>query len=100
MLNVKSMTADQIDVNDSLKPREEITAQDIKERTPVKPRIEYHQPAMRRRDEPPQRESASIAVYVESEALMISNVVILYVCDQFRIVVCFVFLFTLCHYST
>lgn len=41
MLNVKSIIADQMDVNDSLKPREEITAQDIKDRTPVNPKIEY-----------------------------------------------------------
>ena len=114
MLNVKSMIADQRDVNDSLKPRLDMTMQDIRESNPVNPKIEYlwiehidnamqnknrwsestvrhssprthnfdftndnsnktyHHPAMRRRDDPPQRESASIAVYVESEALMIS----------------------------
>jgi len=71
MLNVKSINADQIDVNDSLKPRVDITAQDISASIPVNPRIEYHHPAMRRRDEPPHRESARSAVYVEREALMI-----------------------------
>lgn len=94
MLNVKSIIADQIDVKDSLMPRVEITAQDIKERTPVNPRIEYHQPAMRRRDEPPQRESARIAVYVESEALIVFNAIIVSTRDQIiRIVACFVLSF-------
>ena len=41
MLNVKSINADQIDVNDSLKPRVDITAQDISASIPVNPRIEY-----------------------------------------------------------
>mmetsp|Transcript_17728 Transcript_17728/g.40507 ORF Transcript_17728/g.40507 Transcript_17728/m.40507 type:complete len:100 (-) Transcript_17728:230-529(-) len=72
MLKTKSISADQIDVNDSLNPRVDITAQDIKASIPVNPKIEYHHPAMRRRDEPPQRESASNAVYVEREVLMLS----------------------------
>lgn len=41
MLNVKSMIADQRAVKDSLKPRLDMTTQDIRESNPVNPRIEY-----------------------------------------------------------
>ena len=41
MLKTKSISADQIDVNDSLNPRVDITAQDIKASIPVNPKIEY-----------------------------------------------------------
>mmetsp|Transcript_11913 Transcript_11913/g.28233 ORF Transcript_11913/g.28233 Transcript_11913/m.28233 type:complete len:169 (+) Transcript_11913:421-927(+) len=73
ILNVKSITADQIDVKDSLKPRVDITAQDIRASIPVNPKIEYHHPAIRRLDEPPHRESARSDVYVDREALMIPH---------------------------
>jgi len=71
ILKVSNINADHIDVNDSLKPRVDITAHDINASIPVSPRIEYHHPAIRRRDDPPHSESANIAVYVERDALMV-----------------------------
>ena len=69
--NVSNINADHMDVNDSLKPRVDMTAHDIKASIPVKERMEYHHPAIRRRDEPPHKESARSAVYVERDALIL-----------------------------
>jgi hypothetical protein len=41
ILKVSNINADHIDVNDSLKPRVDITAHDINASTPVNPKIEY-----------------------------------------------------------
>ena len=41
ILSAKSISADHIDVKVSLKPRVDMTAQDMSARTPVKPRMEY-----------------------------------------------------------
>lgn len=72
--NVSNINADHMDVNDSLKPRVDMTAHDIKANIPVKERMEYHHPAIRRRDEPPHKESARSAVYVERDALILYNI--------------------------
>lgn len=41
MLNANNISADHMDVKVSLIPRVDITAQDMRARTPVKARIEY-----------------------------------------------------------
>ena len=65
--SANNINADHIDVNVSDIPRVDITAHDINANTPVKPKIEYHHPAISRLEEPPQSESASNAVYVDKE---------------------------------
>eukprot|EP00529_Nitzschia_sp_RCC80_P033170 CAMPEP_0113483562 /NCGR_PEP_ID=MMETSP0014_2-20120614/23498_1 /TAXON_ID=2857 /ORGANISM="Nitzschia sp." /LENGTH=138 /DNA_ID=CAMNT_0000377113 /DNA_START=446 /DNA_END=862 /DNA_ORIENTATION=+ /assembly_acc=CAM_ASM_000159 len=64
-LNANSINADHIEVNASLRPLVDMTAHDINAKIPVKPKIEYHHPAISLRDEPPHNESASTAVYAE-----------------------------------
>jgi hypothetical protein len=41
ILNANNINADHIDVNASLTPRVDITAHDMRAKTPVKPRMEY-----------------------------------------------------------